>query len=131
MKSKHGFALSLLLTASASACSAPRGKGAQAGGDASQADASKPPTDAAEQDVSQPPTDAPANGNASAACAKYCTCMAANCAAKVFANGCVNECGAQTNWDLPCRTNMCTLVPAQPNNDHCTHAFGAIQCLNK
>jgi hypothetical protein len=76
-------------------------------------------------------TDAHASVDASAACASYCTCMATNCKDKVFGGGCLNECASQTTWDLPCRANMCSLVQAQPNNDHCTHAFGMIQCLNE
>lgn len=47
-----------------------------------------------------------------------------NCADKVFPTSCLAECAAGTNWDLQCRELMCSLVPDQPNNDHCTHAFG-------
>jgi hypothetical protein len=46
-------------------------------------------------------------------------------------SACLTACAAETNWDLPCRKNMCSLVPAQPNNDHCTHAMGELQCLDK
>jgi hypothetical protein len=74
---------------------------------------------------------APVEVDASADCVKYCDCMAMNCQDKVFPSGCLYECATQTNWDLACRTNMCLLVPAQPNNDHCTHAFGVNQCLNE
>jgi hypothetical protein len=56
--------------------------------------------------------------------------MAANCADKTFPSGCLTECKTQTNWDMACRMNMCSLVPAQPNNDHCTHAMGVYQCLD-
>jgi hypothetical protein len=83
--------------------------------------------------------DAPSDGgsatipvaDASAACVSFCTCMATNCASEVFAGGCLYQCATQTNWDLPCRANMCGLVPSQPNNDHCTHAFGVGQCLDE
>jgi hypothetical protein len=66
--------------------------------------------------------------NASPECVTFCTCMAANCPDKVFSGGCLPECAAGTSWDLPCRQNMCKLVPDQPNNDHCTHAFGTSEC---
>jgi hypothetical protein len=83
--------------------------------------------------------DAPSDGegatipvaDASAACVSFCTCMATNCANEVFAGGCLYQCTTQTNWDLPCRANMCSLVPSQPSNDHCTHAFGVSQCLDE
>ena len=68
--------------------------------------------------------------DASKACVAYCSCMAAVCADKVFPSGCLWECAMQTNWDLPCRQNMCGLVDAQPLNDHCTHAFGKFQCTD-
>ncbi len=83
-------------------------------------------------------TDAQANRDASqgevdasSACVKYCACMAMNCQEEVFANGCLHECAAQTTWDLECRANMCSLVPSEPANDHCTHAFGVNECLDK
>jgi hypothetical protein len=69
--------------------------------------------------------------DASAACVSYCACMATNCADKIFGSGCLYECATQTTWDLPCRANMCSLVQAQPNNDHCTHAFGVNECLDE
>jgi hypothetical protein len=68
---------------------------------------------------------------APAACVKYCDCMAAHCADKVVPGGCLASCASQKNWDLSCRQNMCNLVPDQPNNDHCTHALGVVQCLDK
>ena len=101
---------------------------AEAGNDATSGgqDTSQPIDDArADEGSSQPEVDA------SAACVTYCKCMAMNCADKVFPGGCLPECAAQTDWDLGCRTNMCTLVPAQPNNDHCTHAFGVNECLDQ
>ncbi len=79
----------------------------------------------ADADTSSPAVDA------SAACMSYCTCMATNCPDKVFGSGCLYECATQTTWDLPCRANMCSLVQAQPNNDHCTHAFGVNECLDE
>lgn len=72
----------------------------------------------------------PREPDASGDCVKYCDCMAQNCQDKVFADGCLPACASQTKWDLPCRMNMCSLVPAQPNNDHCTHAFGVNECLD-
>jgi hypothetical protein len=89
-------------------------------------------------DASQPIADAePDSGlshaevDASMACVSFCKCMAMNCADKVFPDGCLYDCATQTDWDLPCRANMCSLVPAQPNNDHCTHAFGVNECLDQ
>jgi hypothetical protein len=77
-------------------------------------------------------TDAPAVPvDASKACTDYCTCMAKNCADQVFPQGCLVECSKQTNWDLPCRQNMCNLAPVQTMNDHCTHAFGKFQCTDQ
>jgi hypothetical protein len=69
--------------------------------------------------------------DASMACVSFCKCMAMNCADKVFPDGCLDDCATQTDWDLPCRANMCSLVPSQPDNDHCTHAFGVGQCLDQ
>jgi hypothetical protein len=84
----------------------------------------KPSTSDAARIVDAEQVDAPM------ACVKYCTCMAKWCADKVFGTGCLVECTRQTNWDLPCRANMCNLVDPQPNNDHCTHAFGVGQCTD-
>ncbi len=90
------------------------------------------------QDASQPIADAELDGgrshaevDASVACVSFCKCMAMNCADKVFPDGCLYDCATQTDWDLPCRANMCSLVPAQPDNDHCTHAFGVNECLDQ
>jgi hypothetical protein len=69
--------------------------------------------------------------DASMACVSFCTCMAMNCADKVFPGGCLDDCATQTDWDLPCRANMCANVPSQPNNDHCDHAFGVAECLDQ
>jgi hypothetical protein len=77
-------------------------------------------------------TDAPAAPvDASKACNDYCNCMAKYCAEQVFPQGCLVECSRQTNWDLPCRQNMCNLAPVQTMNDHCTHAFGKFQCTDQ
>jgi hypothetical protein len=81
--------------------------------------------DADAADASAPAVDA------SAACVSYCACMATNCPDTIFGSGCLYECATQTTWDLPCRANMCSLVQAQPNNDHCTHAFGVNECLDE
>jgi hypothetical protein len=93
------------------------------------------PDEGVAADAKQGVTDAPkivdvAHVDASQACVKYCSCMANACADKVFPMGCLWECAMQTNWDLPCRTNMCGLADAQPLNDHCTHAFGMFQCTD-
>jgi hypothetical protein len=45
-------------------------------------------------------------------------------------SACLSACAAETKWDIACRQNMCNLVPAQPDNDHCTHAMGEVQCLD-
>ena len=71
-----------------------------------------------------------AQPDAGAACQMFCTCMAANCPTETFMSSCLGDCAAGTKWDLPCRMNMCSLVPAQPANDHCTHAMGKFQCLD-
>jgi hypothetical protein len=57
--------------------------------------------------------------------------MAMNCASQVFPTGCLKECAAGTNWDMECRQGMCSLAPAQPANNHCIHAFGVNECLDK
>ena len=118
-----------------------------ASSNASMTDAA-PPADQSMVTVSQdtgtaeakPPGDAPMRDapkmvdagqiDASGACVKYCSCMAMNCAEKIFPTGCLVECAGQTNWDLPCRQNMCNLAPVQTMNDHCTHAFGVGQCTD-
>jgi hypothetical protein len=69
--------------------------------------------------------------DASAACTSYCSCMAQYCPSETFAGGCLYQCTTQMNWDLACRAVMCALVQSQPNNDHCTHAAGMIQCLDE
>jgi hypothetical protein len=74
---------------------------------------------------------ADAGADASMACVTYCKCMTTNCADNVFPTGCLKECAAGTKWDMECRQNMCSLVPAQPANNHCTHAFGVNECLDK
>ena len=94
------------------------------------ADAAITGSDAATTTIDQAPG-ATTDVTASEECVKYCTCMAKNCADKMFPGGCLPQCAAQTRWDIPCRQNMCNLVPAQPNNDHCTHAFGMFQCTDK
>jgi hypothetical protein len=57
--------------------------------------------------------------------------MAANCADQIFTQGCIVACAEQTKWDLPCRQNMCNLAPVQTANNHCVHAFGVGECLDK
>jgi hypothetical protein len=127
------FVLLLILGCSSSKDGAPDGSPA-----ASPDVAVIAPADAASTMVDQAPGTAvdQAPGNvtdvkASEECVKYCTCMAKNCADKMFPTGCLPACAAQTKWDIPCRQNMCNLVPAQPDNDHCTHAFGMFQCTDR
>jgi hypothetical protein len=88
------------------------------------------PADATSTMVDQAPG-AATDVTASDECVKYCTCMAKNCADKMFPTGCLPACAAQTKWDIPCRQNMCNLVVPQPANDHCTHAFGVGQCTDR
>jgi hypothetical protein len=108
---------------------APHGLDAGASAEAgAPSDASAQPD--ATRDASTPNDAAPPAPDASEACRSYCTCMASNCADKVFTRGCLTECAAQSHWDLPCRELHCGLVPAQPDNDHCTHAKGMVQCLD-
>jgi hypothetical protein len=65
-------------------------------------------------------------GSNAAACADYCQCMDTTCAAKKPAN-CVQECEAQTTWDLSCRTTHCGLASTDPTT-HCPHAAGEAPC---
>lgn len=97
---------------------APGSAGAHTGGAGASGNGGAP----ASLDGSAPP--------ASAACVKYCDCMAASCPDRAFAGGCLSACASQSGWDLKCRQVMCELAPLQPSNDHCTHAFGVGQCLD-
>jgi hypothetical protein len=120
------LALVLLLLA----CSSSK-EGGPDGASASTPDvAAIAPADAAISGIDQAPG-ATTDVTASEECVKYCTCMAKNCADKMFPGGCLPACAAQTKWDIPCRQNMCNLVVPQPDNDHCTHAFGMFQCTDK
>jgi hypothetical protein len=67
----------------------------------------------------------------SADCQKYCDCHEANCKSTAIPGGvsCATFCAAMTKDQYDCRMNMCNLVPAQPNNDHCTHSVGINECL--
>ncbi|MEO8903988.1 MAG: hypothetical protein ABI488_16765 [Polyangiaceae bacterium] len=67
----------------------------------------------------------------SVACQKYCACHDMNCASTAIPGGksCADFCAAMTPEQLACRQNMCSLVPAQPDNDHCTHSVGIMQCI--
>jgi hypothetical protein len=76
-------------------------------------------------------TSAPSDVQASPACVMFCTCMAKNCADKAFPGGCLQDCASHPKWDLECRALMCKLAPDQPNNNHCTHAMGINECLDK
>jgi hypothetical protein len=118
-----------------SAASPGVGTDASAGADATAGGGT---ADDASDDAPPPIADAQADRgathaevDASAACASYCACMATNCSQDVFPTGCLDACATQTTWDLSCRATMCTLAPEQPDNDHCTHAFGMKECLDK
>jgi len=69
-------------------------------------------------------------GTLSPACQKFCDCHEANCATLAIPGGksCGDFCEAMTEDQLACRQNMCKLVPAQPDNDHCKHSLGIDQC---
>jgi hypothetical protein len=142
------FAVAPLLIGAAAACSSSGGGDARDGGTTAddpdratpaegEASASDVLAEAGQDAAAAAVEAAPSDGatipvaDASAACVSFCSCMATNCASEVFAGGCLYQCTIQTNWDLPCRANMCSLVQAQPNNDHCTHAFGQVQCLDE
>lgn len=140
--------LSWFLSMGAGACSSSSPSSATSANDGGQADGTTDPvpvaTDAGHGpdakvadagEVPSGPTDAGAalssvSVEASAACMDFCSCMATNCPTSEFEGGCLPDCAAQTTWDLPCRENMCGLVPAQPDNGHCVHAMGMIQCLD-
>ena len=70
-------------------------------------------------------------GMPSEACQKYCTCHDMNCPTQAIPGGvsCEDFCAAMSEDQLACRQNMCGLVPAQPDNDHCKHSVGIDQCL--
>lgn len=70
-------------------------------------------------------------GPLSEACQKYCECHEKNCATTPIPGGksCGDFCTAMTQGQLDCRQNMCGLVPAQPNNNHCAHSVGIDECL--
>jgi hypothetical protein len=142
-----------LLIGSVSACSSSSAAGTVPASDAPTSDASAVRDDAspdasvaANDDAAAAGDDAASSGldgsiadagtshaevDASMACVSFCKCMAMNCAGDIFPDGCLYDCATQTNWDLSCRATMCTLVPAQPNNDHCEHAFGISECLDQ
>ena len=67
----------------------------------------------------------------SEACQKFCKCHEDNCRTTPIPDGksCGDFCTAMTKDQLDCRQNMCGLVPAQPDNDHCKHSVGIDQCL--
>lgn len=95
-----------------------------AGGGASQAGASASSAGAGQ---------AGASAGASDYCNMYCQCHAANCASTAIPGGanCLDFCAAFPNDAKvkDCRLAMCTLVPAQPNNNHCVHSLGIDECL--
>ena len=66
----------------------------------------------------------------SEACQNYCDCHEENCATTPIpgSKSCGDFCTAMTEEQLDCRQNMCGLVPAQPDNDHCDHSVGIDQC---
>lgn len=67
----------------------------------------------------------------SEACRDYCACHEKNCAPTPIPGGksCGDFCTAMTKDQFDCRMNMCGLVPAQPNNNHCAHSVGIDECL--
>src|SRR5882724_309711 len=114
--------------------SAPSGGGGgagQAGAAGSSAGAGQAGAAASSAGASQGGT-AGATG-ASDYCNMYCQCHQANCASTAIPVGgsCLDFCAAFPNDAKlqDCRLAMCTLVPAQPNNDHCTHSVGIGECL--
>jgi hypothetical protein len=66
-------------------------------------------------------------------CNMYCECHEANCASTAIPGGgaCLDFCAGFPNdaQVKDCRLAMCTLVPAQPNNNHCVHSLGINECL--
>lgn len=67
----------------------------------------------------------------SAECQKYCECHEQNCASSPIPDGksCAEFCAGFTADQMECRQIHCILAPEQPDNDHCTHSLGIIQCL--
>jgi hypothetical protein len=124
---------------SGSGSDASSGEDSSSGADADGGlDASGRHTGAGDSGSTPPVADAQADGDAthadvdaSAACVSYCACMAMNCRGDIFPAGCLSACTMQTNWDLECRAAMCSLVPSEPANDHCMHAFGVAECLDE
>ena len=64
-------------------------------------------------------------------CQKYCDCHDKNCSSSPIPDGksCADFCAGFTAEQMECRQIHCILVPDQPDNDHCTHSLGIIQCL--
>jgi hypothetical protein len=66
-------------------------------------------------------------------CKMYCQCHETNCASTAIPGGvsCFEFCATFSNDPMLsyCRLNMCTLVPAQPDNNHCVHSVGIGECL--
>jgi hypothetical protein len=127
----------LLVLAGCSSSSSSSDAPGDASGDARTSDTAATPDSAAHghdvgsMDSSTDAKEASTTADASEECTRYCSCMSTNCADKVFPTSCLGECAAQTKWDLACRANHCGLVPAEPKNDHCTHAMGVDQCLDR
>lgn len=71
------------------------------------------------------------SGAMSPECQKYCDCHDKNCASSPIPDGksCAEFCAGFTAEQMECRQIHCILVPDQPDNDHCTHSLGIIQCL--
>jgi hypothetical protein len=71
------------------------------------------------------------SGVMSPECQKYCDCHDKNCASSPIPDGksCAEFCAGFTAEQMECRQIHCILVPDQPDNDHCTHSLGIIQCL--
>jgi len=69
-------------------------------------------------------------GDLSPNCQAYCECHEANCASTPIPGGvsCGEFCATFTDDQMSCRKLMCSLVPAQPNNNHCMHSVGIAEC---
>jgi hypothetical protein len=77
----------------------------------------------------------PIGGDASAECVTYCTCMQTNCVGPGIqeipdGQDCLSFCAGFTQPQYSCRLNHCSLVPPQPDNNHCMHAVGLFECID-
>ena len=133
MKIQCIFALLVCCAVGSVACgddSTPGGGAAGMGGTGGAGQAGKSST--AGGSAGQATTGGGAAG-ASDYCKMYCQCHEANCASTPIPGGmsCSDFCATFSSDPALsyCRLNMCTLVPAQPNNNHCVHSVGMFECL--